>query len=438
MINSVLFQLDFQKFGRSERIELNPGLHVVYGESGCGKSKLIRCLAGIIGEEPVHFTLVEKDLPESVQIIFQNPENQILSHTLDSELAFGLECLSTDTKWLQYELKQLKSDLPFIENWDRHPASLSGGEMEMLNLVTALNTESELILIDDGLSFLDSTTKAQWVNWLRDKVLNGKTVLWFTSDMTDLTFGDTQWNLSLSGFELHNQRPSEGEYQYKTNGGELGLDMDNLCFSYADESSPLIQNWQCKISNARAVGLIGKNGKGKTTLSQLMTGFLQPESGNIKLHIKGLPVAAATLDQFPERMLGPDSMESFISELILHQKMNQRLLNKCINRLNSYQINWEMVKSQPALDIPWSTLRMALIIILAHCEYEILILDEPTFGLGWEQKLILSRFFQEILHQKHLILISHDSTFVYAHCDQIYDLDTQTVNHNASVLTHVT
>ena len=118
--------------------------------------------------------------------------------------------------------------------------------------------------------------------------------------------------------------------------------------------------------------------------------------------------------------------------------MNQRLLNKCINRLNSYQINWEMVKGQPALDIPWSTLRMALIIILAHCEYEVLILDEPTFGLGWEQKLILSRFFQEILHQKHLILISHDSTFVYAHCDQIYDLDTQTVKQNISVSTHVT
>ena len=118
--------------------------------------------------------------------------------------------------------------------------------------------------------------------------------------------------------------------------------------------------------------------------------------------------------------------------------MNKRLLNKCINRLNSYQINWEMVKGQPGLDIPWSTLRMALIIILAHCEYEVLILDEPTFGLGWEQKLILSRFFQEILHQKHLILISHDSTFVYAHCDQIYDLDTQTLKQNASVLTHVT
>mgnify|MGYP003324433646 CR=1 FL=1 len=67
---------------------------------------------------------------------------------------------------------------------------------------------------------------------------------------------------------------------------------------------------------------------------------------------------------------------------------------------------------------------------------KILILDEPTFGLGWEQKLILSRFFQEILHQKHLILISHDSAFVHAHCDQIYDLDSQTVKKNTSVLVH--
>ena len=95
------------------------------------------------------------------------------------------------------------------------------------------------------------------------------------------------------------------------------------------------------------------------------------------------------------------------------------------------------MKDQSVLDIPWSSLRMAFIIILAHCDYGVLILDEPTFGLGWNQKLILSQFFKEMLTQKHLILISHDKQFVSAHCDFIYDVDSLSIMHNQHVLTNV-
>ncbi|MEE8437136.1 MAG: hypothetical protein V3S22_02235 [Candidatus Neomarinimicrobiota bacterium] len=71
------------------------------------------------------------------------------------------------------------------------------------------------------------------------------------------------------------------------------------------------------------------------------------------------------------------------------------------------------------MDLPWSTLRLALMIILSQCEYDLLILDEPTFGMGHAQKLILSRLFKEILLKKHLILISHDLDFINSHCDQV-------------------
>ena len=90
MIETISFKLDFDKFGRSEKISLSPGLHIVYGESGCGKSHLIRQLAGMYDQNPSHFQLIQKSVPESVQIVFQNPENQILSHNLTSEVAFAL------------------------------------------------------------------------------------------------------------------------------------------------------------------------------------------------------------------------------------------------------------------------------------------------------------------------------------------------------------
>jgi ATPase subunit of ABC transporter with duplicated ATPase domains len=164
---------------------------------------------------------------------------------------------------------------------------------------------------------------------------------------------------------------------------------------------------------------------------------MDPDQGNIDLLLDGKAPRVAALDQFPERMLGPDTLGSLMTELIVNQKMNPRLVNQCINRLHSYQINWDLMKDQSALDIPWSNLRMALIIILAHCDYDVLILDEPTFGLGSNQKLILSRFFTEMLTHKHLILISHDKQFVSAHCDFVYDLDTLSVMENNYILKHV-
>ena len=433
MIDPVSFNLNFQKFVNSNHFSFSPGLHVLYGESGCGKSQFIRLLAGYETNSESNFSFSDISIPKTIQIVFQNPENQILAHTLESELAFGPECLSLIPNDLQNKLANLKSELPFVDNWDRHPSSLSGGEMEMLNLVTAFSTNPLLVLIDDGLSFLNQESKVEWVTWIRNQIQDKKIILWFTSDPEDLRLGDSKWILSLSELKETDNKQSFVDYNYHHPQGKLALSIKNLNFSYENNPQSVIDNWSCEISHARSIGLIGKNGKGKTTLSNLMTGLIQPNSGRIEMILNGQIPKVAALDQFPERMLGPDSLGSLLSELVANKKMNSHLVNKCINRLNSYQINWDIVKEQSALDIPWSTLRMALIIILAHCDYDVLILDEPTFGLGWEQKLILSRFFQEIMTNKYLILISHDKQFVSAHCDFIYNLDSQSVKQNQNV-----
>ena len=434
MTNAISFNLNFQKFENSMDISFPPGLHVIYGESGSGKSQFIYSLSGLKDEQESNFTFTNLVIPRSFQIVFQNPENQILSYTLESELAFASECQTIHSQDLQEKLTLLKSDLPFINNWDRHPETLSGGQMEMLNLVTAFSTKPRLVFIDDGLSFLNDDSKKNWVDWIRNKISRGKIVLWLTSDPTDLAFGDTKWELSLSGFQSLDKIPELNRYRFQHPQGDLSIKFNDLLFSYSKSDYPVINNWNCDISQARSIGLVGKNGKGKTTLSKLITRLILPEKGDIQIQLKKKVPQIAALDQFPERMLGADTLDSLVSDLVVNQKMNLLLVNKCINRLYKYQINWEIIKDQSALDIPWSTLRLALIIILCHCEYDVLILDEPTFGLGWKQKLSLSRFLQKILINKHLILISHDKVFVSDHCDYIYDIDTQIVKQNKTVL----
>ncbi|MBT5096579.1 MAG: ATP-binding cassette domain-containing protein [Candidatus Marinimicrobia bacterium] len=306
----------------------------------------------------------------------------------------------------------------------------------MLNLVTAFSMNPELVLIDDGLSFMNTEIKFYWVKWMQQKINKEMTILWFTSDISDFSYSNSNWVISLSDFAQVNNLKKRKNYNVSSLKGGMSLKIKNLSFQY-EKSTSLIKNWNVDMNNVRSIGLAGKNGIGKTTLAQLFTGLLEPTNGSISLLVNNHNPTIAMLDQFPERILGPNSLESFIQKLIKKEKLNKRLVNKCINQLNSHQINWEIIKTQSALDIPWSTLRMSLIIILSHCNYDLLILDEPTFGFGWEQKEILSQLLCEVLVQKHVILISHDIPFFIAHCDQIYDLDNQSLINNKNIQTNV-
>jgi len=61
---------------------------------------------------------------------------------------------------------------------------------------------------------------------------------------------------------------------------------------------------------------------------------------------------------------------------------------------------------------------------LAHANFDVLILDEPTFGLGWNQRVILRSFLRECMTKLHLVILSHDQSFIQSICDQIIDLDS--------------
>jgi ATPase subunit of ABC transporter with duplicated ATPase domains len=91
------------------------------------------------------------------------------------------------------------------------------------------------------------------------------------------------------------------------------------------------------------------------------------------------------------------------------------------------------VADQRGIDLPWVTFRTLIVVLMAHCRYELLILDEPTFGLGRKQKVILRSFLKECMVTKHLFVVSHDRNFVQSICDQIIDIDQNTHVHNKKI-----
>jgi ATPase subunit of ABC transporter with duplicated ATPase domains len=77
------------------------------------------------------------------------------------------------------------------------------------------------------------------------------------------------------------------------------------------------------------------------------------------------------------------------------------------------------------VNLPWAVLRNISVVLLAHCNFDILILDEPTFGLGWKQRVILRAFLRECMTKMHLVIVSHDKLFIQSMCDKIIDLDSK-------------
>ncbi len=428
MTRSLNFQLVFPKFSNKPlRAVFQPGLNIVYGESGTGKSDLIRQLIDLPVKNEINFSLIEKAVPPPFQIILQNPDNQIICSTIARELAFSIECNHDDQQIIQRNFQEACSLLPESINLKRHPSTLSGGEKEILNVITAISAHPKTLLIDDGLSFLSNASKDRVVELLRRLIdESGTIIIWFTSEPGDCRYGDALWRLSLSGFDSIENLAVTVYPERSIQPGNLKLEISSLLFAY-NKHETLFNNLNYRIDSCRSFGVVGINGSGKTTLARMILGISTPTEGTINLNFNDGRTTLSTgyLDQFPEHMLGYGTLGDFAVELIRCGMLKENRFHQCQRRMQDYQLSWDLLNNRNFHTISWSTLRIALVFLLTHCDYDIIVLDEPSFGLGRKQRLRLINYLFEYLNSNHLIIISHDHDLINCLCDHSINLNEQ-------------
>lgn len=415
-------------------IVFTPGLHVIYGESGSGKTDLIKQISNHTNDHyksnrQLDFSI--KSVPRPLQIILQNPDDQIVGDTVKNEILFSIECQTTDAKVLQNQYSDAANKITYIENFKRHPATLSGGEKELLNIVTSTMLPMKCILIDDALSFLSVSVKKNVANYLMGFADDHDcTILWFSSDYGDLKYGITKSEIKLSFIKQIDYQHLKNDKKLNTAAGSASLIIKNLSFQYA-AGPEIFSGFNVNIENFRALGIKGSNGCGKTTLVQLIQSIEKNITGSINIFNNtrtGDEPRIGYLDQFPERMLGATTLADFFQELVDRGLISDEEIAECYNEFHGHKIDWESIKDSLPIDLPWSILRQTLIIILTFCNYDLLILDEPTFGFGRKQKLNLALYLQGILNKKCLIVVSHDDEFIESICDQVITLDEKNIN----------
>ncbi|MHA1883723.1 MAG: energy-coupling factor ABC transporter ATP-binding protein [Promethearchaeota archaeon] len=154
---------------------------VLCGETGSGKTTLIRCMNGLIPQfysgfykgivningKNTSITPIS-DLSTEVGIVFQNPENQLVSMNVEHEIAFGLENLGVQPEEISRKIKESASLTEIEHLMDKAPFELSGGEQQRVALASILVLEPKILILDEPTALLDPYMAKKIVNLLKE------------------------------------------------------------------------------------------------------------------------------------------------------------------------------------------------------------------------------------------------------------------------------
>lgn len=191
----VLNQITFQ---------LAPGeILAVAGLSGCGKSTLCHCLSGIVprnlggilrGEILVKGrniqTLKLAKLAFEIGLVFQDPDVQLFSTTVEDEIAFAPENMCLAPSLIRERVDRVAEELELTDFLSLSPGRLSGGEKHLVALAAVLALDPPVLVLDEVMSQLDSQGKDRVAAALEKLRLRGKGIIIVEHDLEGIAFSD--------------------------------------------------------------------------------------------------------------------------------------------------------------------------------------------------------------------------------------------------------
>lgn len=190
------------------------------------------------------------------------------------------------------------------------------------------------------------------------------------------------------------------------------LDVQNLTKSFG--SLVLFQNISFSIAEGQKVGLIAKNGTGKSTLLSVLSGKDGYDSGSIVFR---RDIKVGMLEQSPVF----DSGESVLDACFNHQNDEEKVLRakQVLTQLKIRDLN------QPMGQLSGGQQKRVALANVLLTEPDLLILDEPTNHLDLEMIEWLEGYLGR--GRKTLLMVTHDRFFLDRVCSVILELDDQTI-----------
>ena len=459
------------------------------GISGCGKTSVLRTINGLIPNyyegkllgsiEVSGESIKEKpiyDISKKVSTVFQNPKSQFFNLDTTSEILFFLENMGTPFEKMHQRLNFISEFLNIKHLLDRNIFNLSGGEKQMIAIASALAADTDIIVMDEPTSNLDLyyiEKIAEVISLLKE---SGKTLiisehrLYFLNELIDRAFlikeGKVEKEFSQQEFlALSEQnrkelllrpitmnknvfnRLEDSDYMQVQSPETIlknkedkntedtksaHLTVENLFYRFKKEKDDFLRVQNLKMEFGKVIALTGKNGQGKSTFAQCLTGLLKAKKDSVllngkKINAKQRLELSYMVLQDVGYQLFTESVEDEIA-LGKNKKVKPEQKTKTENKEERAPdvevilkaMNLTELKDKHPLSLSGGQKQRVSIGAAISSGARIIIMDEPTSGMDYFHMKETAKLINSIRSHKTLILIiSHDFEFLSLVTDEI-------------------
>ena len=171
----------------------------IIGRNGSGKSTLAKNInalllptSGFVYVNGYNTSVQENlwDVRQSAAMVFQNPDNQIVSSIVEDDVAFGPENLGVDPAEIRVRVDESLKAVNMYHNRKKAPHMLSGGQKQRIAIAGAIAMKPECIVFDEPTAMLDPKGREEVMAIIKSLNEEGITVILITHFMEEAAEAD--------------------------------------------------------------------------------------------------------------------------------------------------------------------------------------------------------------------------------------------------------
>tara|TARA_B100000900_G_scaffold410837_1_gene429405 strand:+ start:5806 stop:7494 length:1689 start_codon:yes stop_codon:yes gene_type:complete len=208
--------------------------------------------------------------------------------------------------------------------------------------------------------------------------------------------------------------------------------LNNISYSYPETKEIILKNINLKIHKNEIIGIIGKSGKGKTTLLDIISGLLKEFNGKIIIDDKDLDLKSSHWKPkvsyvSQSTFIFDDTIKNNIIVSNPSKKFDKNLLDKSIKMaslndwINSLNNKLATVLSQDGISISGGQKQRIGIARAIYNDSDLLLFDEPTSSLDSKTENEIMDTIYSLKGEKTIIIVTH-KTDTLNNCDKIIEL----------------
>ena len=431
--NKVLDRVNF-KINKGECILLT-------GVSGSGKSTLIHLMNGLIttlyaGQLEGEILFKNKDLKDiesydiskNIGYVSQDPRGHFFTTNTTSELVFSMENYGIPLNEMKKKYSELVNLLELEKLVDKNIIYISSGERQKIAIGCSLSLEPEIIILDEPSSNLDFHMTKKLKQLIEKLKTKGYTIIiaehrmYYIQDLIDRVFVINNGKViekTISDLKSNNEVPLRSLDIFNLElenisckNKELLMEINNITYKN------ILSNITTTVYKGDVIGLIGKNGVGKTTLLRLLSNIMKPNKGKIVGKVVPFLVMQDMDYQF--------FTESVESEMKFGSADND------LEKINSLLMKLGLIefKDKIPFELSGGQKQRLLIAISALANVNLLMFDEPTSGLDYVNMTKVSGILKDLSKNSALIVATHDIEFLYKTCNRVVYLDDKVIKED--------